>query len=207
MSKRDGVVDISLFEHIQREDLNARCPRRMAVLRPLRVVIENYPEGEVGVASRPRTTPSTPSAGGARCRSRASVYIERDDFREDAPKKWFRLAPGHGGAPALRLPDHVQGGDQGRSAARSSSCAATWDPASRGGNAPDGRNVKGTLHWVSADARARRRGPALRSSVRERGPDAGARRAGLHAPTSTRDSLEVLRGCKLEPSLADCRIW
>jgi glutaminyl-tRNA synthetase len=199
VSKREGVVDISLFEHIQREDLNARCPRRMAVLRPLRVVIENYPDGQVEHFEA-ENHPEHPERGRRKVPFSRVLYIERDDFREDAPKKWFRLAPGK----EVRLRNaclitckQVIKDERGEPV----ELRCEWDPASRGGNAPDGRSVKGTLHWVSAahaiDAEVRLYDRLFASEDPFQAPEGQDFLANLNP-----QSLEVLHGCKLEANLA-----
>ena len=139
-----------------RDDLNMRVPRVMCVVNPLKVVLTNYPEGSGRASSRRRTTRTTCRSTGSRMVPFSrELYIERDDFMEDPPKKFFRLASGPRSAAALRLFHHVHGRREGRRRATSSSCAARTIPATRGGDAPDGRKVQGTIHWVSAPARAR----------------------------------------------------
>ena len=149
VAKRENVVDVGLLEFFVREDLNKRAPRAMAVLRPLKVVLENYP-------GRPRleqmdvvNNPEDPAAGTRKVPFSRVIYIEQDDFREDPPKKFFRLAPGR----EVRLRNaylvtcqSVVKNDAGEIV----ELRCTYDPATRGGDAPDGRKVKATLHWVSA---------------------------------------------------------
>ncbi len=148
VAKKENVIDVALLEYCVREDLNKRAPRAMAVLDPLRVVIENYPAGqaeEMDVVNNPED----PSAGTRKVPFARVVYIEQDDFREDPPKKFFRLAPGR----EVRLRNaylitcrEVVKDETGRIV----ELRCTYDPATRGGDAPDGRKVKATLHWVSA---------------------------------------------------------
>jgi len=148
VAKKENVVDVALLEHCVREDLNANAPRAMAVMDPLRVVIENYPEDlveEMDVINNPED----PAAGTRKVPFSRVLYIERDDFREDPPKKFFRLAPGR----EVRLRNAylvtctgVVSDDAGNIV----ELRCTYDPATRGGDAPDGRKVKATLHWVSA---------------------------------------------------------
>jgi glutaminyl-tRNA synthetase len=148
VAKKENVIDVALLEYCVREDLNKRAPRAMAVLDPLRVVIENYPEGQaedMDVVNNPED----PSAGTRKVPFSRVVYIEQDDFREDPPKKFFRLAPGR----EVRLRNaylitcrEVVKDESGQSV----ELRCTYDPATRGGDAPDGRKVKATLHWVSA---------------------------------------------------------
>jgi glutaminyl-tRNA synthetase len=148
VAKKENVIDVAQLEHSIREDLNKRAPRVMTVLRPLKVVITNYPEGQVEQVDV-INNPEDPSAGTRRVPFSAVLYIERDDFREHPPKKFFRLSPGK--EVRLRCAYFV-------------TCTAvikdergevvelrcTYDPATRGGDSPDGRRVKATLHWVSA---------------------------------------------------------
>ena len=148
VAKRENVVDVALLEHAVREDLNQRAPRLMGVLDPIRVVIENYPEDlveEFAIANNPEDV----AAGSRRVPFARELFIERDDFREDPPKKFFRLAPGREvrlrGAYLVTCTG-VEKDDQGR--VTGLRCA--YDPATRGGDAPDGRKVKATLHWVAA---------------------------------------------------------
>ena len=199
VAKRENVVDVALLEHAVREDLNRRAPRVMAVLRPLKVVIENYPEGQVEELDC-RQQPEDPEAGTRAVPFSRELYIERDDFREDPPKKFFRLAPGPRSAAARRLLRHVQRRREGRRRARSSSCAAPTIPATRGGDAPDGRKVKATLHWVSAahavDAEVRLYDRLFTNMTPGDEADGGNWRSSLNPA-----SLEVL-ACQVEPALA-----
>jgi glutaminyl-tRNA synthetase len=149
VAKRENLIDVALLEHAVREDLNVKAPRVMAVLRPLRVVIENYPEGQtedVDVVNNPED----PGAGTRKVPFSRELFIEHDDFREDPPKKFFRLAPGREVrlrcAYFLTCTGVVK--DPGTGEITELRC--TYDPATRGGDAPDGRKVKATLHWVSA---------------------------------------------------------
>jgi len=149
VSKVDSVVDIQLLEHCLREDLNRRAPRAMAVLRPLRVVIENYPEGQVEELDAVNN-PEDPSMGCRKVPFSKVLYIEQDDFREVPPKKYYRLSPGQEvrlrWAYIIRCVDYAKDPQTGRVL----EVRCTYDPATRGGDTPDGRKVKGTLHWVSA---------------------------------------------------------
>ena len=165
---------------------------RWRVLRPLKVVIENYPEG-AGEELDAVNNPEDPAAGTRKVPFSRELCIERDDFLEDPPKKFFRLAPGR--EVRLRYAYFVtlHGRGEGRARRDRASCAARYDPATRGGDAPDGRKVKGTIHWVSARARAAGRGAALRDAVHVARPDGGAR--GATSPTYLNPrSLEVVRG-------------
>ena len=148
VAKRENVVDIGLLEYFVREDLNKRAPRAMAVLRPLKVVLENYPAGqteEMDVVNNPED----PAAGTRKVPFSGVLYIEQDDFREDPPKKFFRLAPGR--EVRLRNAYLITCRSVVKDAAGNVvEVRCTYDPATRGGDAPDGRKVKATLHWVSA---------------------------------------------------------
>ncbi|HKY22798.1 MAG TPA: glutamine--tRNA ligase/YqeY domain fusion protein [Vicinamibacterales bacterium] len=197
VAKRENVVDIANLEHAIREDLNVRAPRVMAVLNPVKVVIENYPEGqveEVDVINNPEDV----SAGTRKVPFSRVLYIERDDFMEDPPKKFFRLSPGTEVrlrcAYFIRCTGVVKNPETGAV----TELRATYDPATRGGDSPDGRKVKATLHWVSAEH-------ALDAEVRLYD------RLFTHEdPASTENyldhlnprSFEVVRTAKLEPSLA-----
>ena len=173
VAKRENLVDVALLEHAVREDLNKRAPRVMAVLRPLRVVIENYPEARPR-SSRSVNNPEDPSAGhAARCRSRACST-------SSATTSWrTRRRSSSGWRPAARCACAAPTSSPAREAVKDAAgeiveLRCTYDPATRGGDAADGRKVKATLHWVSAAHAARRRGAPLRSALQER--DAGRRR-------------------------------
>ena len=149
VAKRDSLVDVALLEHAIREDLNRHAPRRMAVLDPIRVVIENYPEGQVEEMEA-INNPEDPSAGSRKVPFSRELYLEREDFREDPPPKFFRLSPGR--EVRLRYAYLVKCTSVVKDPATGevTEIRCTYDPASRGGNTPDGRKVKATLHWVSA---------------------------------------------------------
>ena len=197
VAKRENVVDIANLEHAIREDLNLRAPRVMAVLNPLRLVIENYPEGqveEVDVINNPEDA----SAGTRQVPFSRVLYIERDDFMEDPPKKFFRLSPGN--EVRLRCAYFITctGVVKDPATGEITELRATYDSATRGGDSPDGRKVKATLHWVSAPH-------ALDAEVRLYD------RLFIHEDPAATDnflnylnphSLEVLRTPKVEPSLS-----
>ena len=149
MAKRDNVVDVALLEHCVREELNQRAPRVMGVLRPLRVVIDNYPEGQVEELDGPYH-PQDPGMGSRRIPFSGVLYIEQEDFREDPPQKFFRLAPGR--EVRLRYAYYIKGGRvvKDPQTGETVEIHCTYDPQSRGGLPPDGRKVQGTIHWVSA---------------------------------------------------------
>ena len=148
VAKTDSIIDVGLLEHALREDLNRRSPRVMGVLRPLKLVIDNFPEGEVREVEAP-LHPEDPAQGTRKIPFSRVVYVDRDDFREDPPKDWFRLAPGR--EVRLRYACLVRCTNVVKDAkGEVTELHAEWDPASWGGSAPDGRSVRGTLHWVSA---------------------------------------------------------
>ena len=199
ITKKENVVDVALLEHCVRDDLNRRAPRAMAVLRPLEVVIENYPEGEVEYVDV-GNNPEDPAAGTRKVPFSRVIYIEHDDFREDPPKKFFRLSPGREvrlrNAYFVTCREVVK--DEAGNVVR---LICTYDPATRGGNAPDGRKVKATLHWVSAahavDAEVRLYDRLF--SVEDPSDEEGRDWKSFLNP----NSLERLTACKLEPSLAE----
>jgi glutaminyl-tRNA synthetase len=149
VSKFNGIIDMSWLEEALREDLNKRAPRVLGVLRPLKVVIDNFPEGKTEELDAVNN-PEDPSAGTRKLPFTRELYIERDDFREDPPKQFFRLAPGR--EVRLRWAFFVKCDRVLKDPATGEvvELRCTYDPATRGGNAPDGRKVKGTIHWVSA---------------------------------------------------------
>ena len=200
VAKRENVIDIALLEHCLRQDLNLRAPRAMAVLRPLRMVIDNYPENQVEELDAVNN-PEDPAMGSRKVPFSRVVYIEGDDFMEDPPKDFRRLAPGR----EIRLQhayfvtcvDVVK--DQGTGEVVEVHC--TYDPETRGGRAPDGRRVMGTSHWVSA-------GHSLPAEVRLYdhlllSEDPGAGPSGDYKEDLNPNSLEVLTGCRVEPGLAE----
>jgi glutaminyl-tRNA synthetase len=199
VAKRDTVIDVGLLEFAIREDLERKAPRALAVLRPLKLVIENLAEGEVHWLTLPNH-PDDPTFGTRQVPFGREVFIERDDFREEAPKKWFRLAPGAEvrlkGACLVRCTGVVK-----NAAGEVVELRCTWDPASLGGDAPDGRKVKGTLHWVSAahavPAEIRLYDRLFTAEDPMDVPEGGDWRDTLNP-----ESLEVLAGARVEPALA-----
>jgi glutaminyl-tRNA synthetase len=200
VAKRDTVIDVGLLEFAIREDLEKKAPRALAVLRPLRLVIENMAEGEVHWLNLPNH-PEDASLGTRKVPFGREVLIERDDFREEAPKKWYRLAPGAEvrlkGACLVRCTDVIRDG-----AGAVVELRCTWDPASLGGNAPDGRKVKGTLHWVSA-AHAVPAEVRLYDRLFTAEDPMDVAEGGDWRDTLNPESLEVLAGARVEPGLAD----
>ena len=196
VAKRENVIDVALLEYSVREDLNRTAPRVMGVLRPLRVVIENYPQGQREEFETPNN-PEDPSMGSRRVPFSRVVYIERDDFMEDPPKKFFRLAPGR--EVRLRSAYFITCTGLTKDAnGEIVELRATCDPATRGGDAPDGRRPKATLHWVSAEH-------ALACEVRlydrlfkSENPE----ESGNFLDDLNPSSLETIASARLEPSLA-----
>ncbi|HEY1207057.1 MAG: glutamine--tRNA ligase/YqeY domain fusion protein [Bryobacteraceae bacterium] len=204
VSKTNGSTELSLLEYYVREDLNKRAPRVMGVLRPLKLVIDNYPQDTVEQVEAVNN-PEDASAGTRKVPFSRVLYIEQDDFREDPPKQYFRLAPGR--EVRLRYAYFVTctgvvKNDKGEVVA----IHCTYDPATKGGNAPDGRRVKSTIHWVSAahavDAEVRLYD--LLFTVPNPG---GESEEGMEwTDYLNPNSLEVLRECKLEPSLQGAEV-
>ena len=199
VAKTDSVVDVRLLEHCVRENLNRTSPRVMAVLKPLKVVIGNYPEDQTEELDAVNN-PEDPSAGTRKVPFSREFYIERDDFMEDPPKKFYRLAPGR--EVRLRYGYFVKcTGVMKDEDGQIVQLLCTYDPATRGGDAPDGRRPKSTLHWVSAahalDAEVRLYDHLFSTEDPNAAEGGGDWRDNLNP-----HSLEVLRGCKVEPSLA-----
>ena len=203
VSKTNGTLELAMLEHFVREDLNKRAPRVMAVLRPLKVVIDNYPEGQVDEVDAVNN-PEDESAGKRKVPFSKVLYIEQDDFREDPPKKYYRLSPGR----EVRLrygyfitAKTVVKNDKGEVV----EVHCTYDPATRGGNAPDGRKVKSTIHWVSAahalDAEVRIYDKLFTKEDPNQVEEGQEFTANLDP-----NSLEVIAHAKLEPSLANAPI-
>ncbi|MBS3735140.1 MAG: glutamine--tRNA ligase/YqeY domain fusion protein [Phycisphaerae bacterium] len=199
VSKFVSTIELALFEHFQRQHLNKVAPRVMGVLRPLKVVIENYPEGRTEQLEA-INNPEDPAAGTRQVPFSRELYIERDDFMEDPPRKFFRLAPGR--EVRLRYAYFITCREAVKDADGTVvELRCTYDPATRGGDAPDGRKVKATLHWVSAadavDAEARLYGHLLARENPGDLPDEPDWAAEINP-----DSLAVLHGVKLEPAAA-----
>jgi len=198
VAKRDSTVDLDLLKWALREELNRTAPRVMGVLRPLKVVLVNYPEDQV----EPITcinNPEDPDAGTRQVPFCRELWIEQDDFREDAPNKFFRLKPG--GEVRLKHAYYITCDEVVKDPATGEvvELRCSYDPATRGGDSPDGRKVKGTLHWVSArhafDAEVR----LYDNLFREPFPEEN----GHFIDNLNPDSLETLTGCKLEPMLGE----
>jgi glutaminyl-tRNA synthetase len=199
VAKKENVIDVAQLEHSIREDLNKRAPRVMTVLRPLKVVITNYPEGQVEQLDV-INNPEDGSAGTRKVPFSRVLYIERDDFREDPPKKFFRLSPGH--EVRLRCAYFITCTDVVKDdLGEIVELHCVYDPATRGGDAPDGRRVKATLHWVSAahcvPVEVRLYDRLFSVEDPERGGEGQSFLDYLNPA-----SLEVLSGCLAEPSIA-----
>ncbi|HXC00325.1 MAG TPA: glutamine--tRNA ligase/YqeY domain fusion protein [Terriglobales bacterium] len=203
VSKTNGTLELAMLEHFVREDLNKRAPRVMAVLRPLKVVIDNYPDGHVDEVEAVNN-PEDESAGKRKVPFSKVLYIEQDDFREDPPKQYYRLSPGR----EVRLrygffitAKSVVKNDKGEVV----EVHCTYDPATRGGNAPDGRKVKSTIHWVSAphaiDAEVRIYDKLFTKEDPNQVEEGQDFTANLNP-----NSLEVITNAKLEPSLANAPV-
>ncbi|MBW2651499.1 MAG: glutamine--tRNA ligase/YqeY domain fusion protein [Deltaproteobacteria bacterium] len=200
VAKRDSIVDIALLEHCLREDLNKSAQRVMGVLRPLKVIIDNYPEDKVEELEA-INNPEDPNMGTRKVPFSRVLYIEREDFRDDPPKKFFRLAPGR--EVRLRYAYYITcvGVVRDEKTGEVIELHCTYDPKTRGGDSPDGRKVKATLHWVSA-------AHSLKAEVRlydhlfiEANPGE-AKDAGDYKSYLNPDSLQRLTSCRVEPSLA-----
>jgi len=200
VAKTNSIVDIGLLEHCIRQDLNQRAPRVFGVLRPLKLVIDNYPEDLVEEMDCVNN-PEDPSMGARKVPFSRVLYIEGEDFREDPPRKWFRLAPGR--EVRLRYAYYITCGGvvKDEHTGEVVELHSTYDPQTRGGWAPDGRTVRGTLHWVSA-------AHSLEAEVRlydrlflKANPLDGEDGEDFIAHLNPK-SLETLTSCRVEPSLA-----
>ena len=204
VAKANSIVEIEYLEHVLRDDLNQHAPRAMAVLRPLKIVVENYPEGmveEFEVPTHPQDKENTEMRVVPFSRE---IYVEQEDFMEDAPRKFFRLSPGREvrllGAYLVTCDSVVKDADGNVVELR-----CTYDPDSRGGNPPDGRKVKGTLHWVSAQhaipAQVRMYDRLFTTENPNIAPEGEDFTVNLNP-----NSLEVLTGCLVEPNLTEAQI-
>jgi glutaminyl-tRNA synthetase len=203
IAKFDSTVDVQLLEHCVREDLNRRAPRRMAVLRPLKAVIENYPEGQTEELDA-INNPEDPAAGARKVPFSRVLYIERDDFMEEPPKEFFRLAPGR--EVRLRYAYFIKctGLVKDPATGEVTQLRCTYDPATRGGDSPDGRKPKATMHWVSAAHAARVEVRLYDHLFTKPDPDDVPQGQDWKTNFNPR-SLEVLRQCFVEPGLAGAK--
>jgi glutaminyl-tRNA synthetase len=199
-TKNDSWVDMGVFEAVIRDDLNRRSLRRMAVLRPVKLVIDNYPEGQVEELDAVNN-PEDPSAGSRKVPFSRELYIEQDDVRETPPPKYFRLYPGN--EVRLRYAYLVKctGVTKDPATGAITEVHCTYDPATRSGDAPDGRKVKSTIHWVSARHAVEAEARLYEQLFTVEQPDVGEDIEGI----INRNSLEVVKGCRLEPSLGDAQ--
>ncbi|MBX7247393.1 MAG: glutamine--tRNA ligase/YqeY domain fusion protein [Candidatus Sumerlaeaceae bacterium] len=202
VAKNDSVVDFAMLEHCLREDLNKRAPRMMAVLRPIKVVLTNYPEGQTEEMDAVNN-PEDPSAGTRKVPFSRVLYIEQDDFREVPPPKFYRLSPGR--EVRLRYGYFITCQEVVKdSAGNVVEVHCTYDPATRGGDSPDGRKVKATIHWVSAEHAINAEVRLYDHLFRKEDPDDVAE-GQTYLDNLNPNSLEVLTDCRLEPSLADAK--
>jgi glutaminyl-tRNA synthetase len=203
LSKTNGVIELALLEHYLREDLNLRAPRAMAVLRPLRLVIDNYPEGVVEEMEAVNN-PEDASAGTRKVPFSRVLYIEQDDFREDPPKQYYRLSPGREVRLRYGYLVTCTGVVKDERTGQVVEVHCTYDPATRGGNTPDKRKVKSTIHWVSA-AQAVNAEVRLYETLFTREDPNQTKEGEDFTANLNPNSLEVLNDCKLEPSLAEAK--
>ena len=199
VAKRPNTVEIQMLEHCVREDLNRKARRVMGVLHPLRLVIENYPEGQVEEMEAVNN-PEDASMGTRRVPFSRTLYVEQDDFMEDPPRKFYRLAPGR--EVRLRYAYLVRcvGFTKDPQTGRVTEVRCTYDPESRGGQAPDGRRVRGTIHWVSAAHAISAKARLYDHLFTVEKPEEGDFKEYLNP-----NSLVTLEGCKLEPSMAEAQ--
>jgi glutaminyl-tRNA synthetase len=203
LAKRESMVDIALLEHCLREDLNKRAPRVMAVLQPLRVIINNYPEGKVEMLDA-ENNPEDPSMGTRKIPFSRELYIEHEDFREDPPKKFFRLSPGHEvrlkHAYYIKCEKVVKDQETGEIV----EIHCSYDPETRGGWSKDGRMVRGTLHWVSAPHSVEVEVRLYDHLFTKEDPAEGEEGVDWRSYLNPK-SLEILTSCRIEPSLAETK--
>jgi glutaminyl-tRNA synthetase len=200
ISKTDGIVEQAALDHAVREYLNEHAERRMAVLRPLKLTIKNWPEGKVDWLDA-ANHPGNPDAGNRKIPFSGSLYIERDDFLEDPPSKFFRLGPGR--EVRLRFGYFVTCTDFVKNEnGEVVELRCTYDPETRGGDAPDGRKLKGTIHWVSADHALEAVAALYNPLFTTEQPGA---ETGEFLDDINPESLEILKDCRVEPSLAELK--
>lgn len=199
VAKRDSIVDFALLEHCLREDLNKRAIRTMAVINPVKVIIDNYPDGKEEELEA-INNPEDPSMGTRKIMFSREIYIERDDFMEEPPKKFFRLAPGR--EVRLRYAYFITciSVTKDPSTGEITELHCTYDPATRGGSSPDGRSPKATIHWVSVnhaiDGEIRVYDQLFNKESPEDAPE------GNYLLNLNKDSLKMIKDCKFEPSMA-----
>ena len=197
VSKRDSIVDVAMLEHCVRNVLNQKASRYLAVLRPVKVIIDNYPPGETEQLEAPNN-PNDVEAGSRRIPFCRELYIEEDDFMEDPPRKFFRLAPGK--EVRLRYAYLITCTNIVKdNTGKVTEIHCTYDPETKGGNTPDGRKVKGTIHWVAADYAHTAEVRLFQHLFEDEAPDLSGN---LNDAINTA-SQEVIKNCMLEPALAD----
>jgi glutaminyl-tRNA synthetase len=200
VAKRDSICDLALLEYCVREELNRIAPRIMGVLKPLKVVITNYPEGQSEELDAVNN-PEDPAAGSRKVPFSRVLYIEQDDFREVPPPKYFRLTPGR--EVRLRYAYFIKCEkvikDEATGEIKELHC--TYDPATRGGDAPDGRKVKSTIHWVSAEHKVSAEVRLYETLFSKESPE-NVPEGQDYLVNLNPKSLEVLKDCKLEPVMA-----
>jgi glutaminyl-tRNA synthetase len=202
VAKANSTVEMALLEHCLREDLNKSALRLMAVLRPLKVVLINYPEGQVEELES-QNNPEDPEAGSRKIPFSRELYIEQEDFMEDAPKKFFRLAPGKEvrlkSAYIIKCEEVIKDGDGNVTELR---CA--YDPDSKSGGATAGRKIKGTLHWVSAQ-HAKKAEVRMYNHLFSKENPADEKECPDLKSALNPESLEILKDCKVEPALVEAK--
>ena len=202
VNKSNSTIDKAMLDHCLRENLNTHSQRVMAVLKPLKVVITNYPEGQVEELDA-INNPQNPAAGSRKVPFSRELYIERDDFMEDAPRKFFRLSVGREVrfryAYFITCTDVIK--DENGEVIE---LHCTYDPATKGGDSPDGRKVKGTIHWVSAEKAVDAKVLLYDNLFTKENPEDTEENEDFTANLNP-DSLQVLEGCKVEPSLANTK--
>jgi glutaminyl-tRNA synthetase len=199
VAKRDSLVDYALLEHYVREDLNRRAPRYMGILNPVKVVLTNYPEGQ-SEELEAVNNPEDPSAGTRKVPFSRELYLEREDFMEEPHKKFYRLSPGR--EVRLRWAYFITCQEAVKDAAGNIvELRCTYDPATRGGDALDGRRVKATLHWVSAKHAITAEARLYDKLFTKENPDQVAEGQDFTANINP-DSLKIIPDCKCEPALA-----
>jgi len=202
VNKFNSTIDIALLEHCLREDLNKTSPRVMAVLKPLKVIIDNYPEDKTEELEAVNN-PEDPAAGTRKVPFSRQLYIEQEDFMEQPPKKFYRLAPGR--EVRLRYAYFITCTDAVKDEnGRVVELHCTYDPATRGGDAPDGRKVKSTLHWVSAQHSLTARVQLYDHLFTKKNPDDAPEDQDFKSNLNP-NSLQVLTNCRVEPSLANAK--
>jgi glutaminyl-tRNA synthetase len=201
VAKRESTVDIALLEHCVRQDLNKKAPRIMCVLRPLKIVIENYPEDQVEELEA-INNPEDPSMGSRKLTFSRILYIEQEDFCEDPPKKYFRLAPGR--EVRLRYAYYIKCVKviKDQQSGKIIELRCTYDPQTRGGGAPDGRKVKATLHWVSATHSIQIEARLYDHLFLKTNPDEEKEEIDFRANLNP-NSIKILTSCRAETSLAN----